>query len=78
MRVEFDRVSVRNLTVNKSFNVLTLGKGALADRVSIRNSAFADISGAIVAADTETDDYGRYNEEYLDIVDSQFENVAVR
>lgn len=76
MRVEFDRVSVRNLTVNKSFNVMTLGKGALADRVSVRNSVFADISGAVVAADTETDDYGRYNVEYLDIVDNQFANVG--
>ena len=76
MRVEFDRVNVRNLTVNKSFNVLALGKGALADRISIRKSAFADISGGVVAADTETDDYGRYNVEYLDIVDSQFANVG--
>ncbi|MBX9896367.1 MAG: polysaccharide lyase 6 family protein [Qipengyuania sp.] len=76
MRVEIDGVSVRNLTVNKSFNVLTLGKGTLADRVSIRNSAFADISGAVVAADSETDDYGRYNVEYLDIVDSQFANLG--
>ncbi|WP_209349389.1 polysaccharide lyase 6 family protein [Pontixanthobacter sp. CEM42] len=76
MQIEFDGVSVRNLTVNKSFNVLTLGKSSLADRVSIRNSAFADISGAVVAAAAETEDYGQYNVEYLDIVESSFANIG--
>lgn len=76
MQVELTGVAVRDLTVNKAFNVLTLGKGALADRVTIRDSAFSDISGTIVAANAETDDYGRYNVEYLDIVDSSFADVA--
>lgn len=76
MQVELTGVTVRDLTVNKAFNVLTLGKGAFADRVSIRDSAFADISGAIVAANAETDDFGRYNVEYLDIVDSRFSDVG--
>ena len=76
MQIEFNGVSVRNLTVNKSFNVLTLGKSSLADRVSIRNSAFADISGTIVAAAAETEDYGQYNVEYLDIVESSFANIG--
>lgn len=76
MRVELERIDVRGLTVNKSFNVLTLGKGALADRVSIRDSSFAGISGAIVSADAETEDFGRYNAEYLDIVDSTFADVG--
>lgn len=76
MKVELAGIAVRNLTVNKAFNVLTLGKGALADRVTIRNSAFSEVSGAIVAADSETDDFGRYNVEYLDIVDSNFADIA--
>ena len=76
MQIEFDGVTVRNLTVNKSFNVLTLGKSSLADRVSIRDSAFADISGAIVSASAETEDYGQYNVEYLDIVESSFVDIG--
>ena len=76
MRVELTGVTVRDLTVNRAFDVLTLGKGALADRVAIRNSAFADISGAIVAAHSETDDFGRYNVEYLDIIDSSFADIG--
>ena len=74
--VEMSGVTVRGLVVNKSFNVLTLGKSALADRVLIRDSRFSDISGAIVSAAAETEDYGQYNVEYLDITGSQFANVG--
>lgn len=75
MRIELDRVHVRDLDVNRSFNVLTIGKSSLADRVIIRNSAFANISGTVVSAAAETEDYGQYNVEYLDILDSQFSDV---
>ncbi|AKM07803.1 polysaccharide lyase 6 family protein [Pelagerythrobacter marensis] len=75
-RVEFEGVAVRNLVVNKSFSVFVIGKGALADRVSIRRSAFSDITGTVVSAESETDDFGRYNVEYLDMVDSTFADVG--
>jgi len=74
--LEMDGVSVSGLTVNKSFNVLTIGKSVLADRIAIRGSSFADITGTIVSASAEPDDYGLYNVEYLDIVDSRFANVG--
>lgn len=74
--LEMDGVNVSGLTVNKSFNVLTIGKSVLADRIAIRGSSFADITGTIVSASAETDDYGLYNVEYLDIVDSRFANVG--
>ncbi len=74
--IEMDGVSVRGLTVNRSFNVLTLGKSSLADRVIISNSAFADISGAIVSASAETEDYGQYNVDYLVMTDNAFSNVG--
>lgn len=76
MLVEMRDVAVRNLTVNKAFNVLTLGKSALADRVTIRDSAFSDISGAVVSAAAETEDFGQYNVEYLTIADSTFADVG--
>lgn len=75
MQIELNRVTVRDLDVNRSFNVLTLGKSALADRVTIRNSAFSNISGTIFSAAAETEDYGQYNVEYLDIVESSFAHV---
>lgn len=76
MQIELDRVTVRNLTVNKSFSVISLGKSTFADRLAIRNSSFADISGTVVSATAETEDYGQYNVEYLDITDSSFANIG--
>ena len=76
MRIEMEGVDVRDLTVNKSFNVLTLGKNTLADSVSIRRSNFADITGTIVSAAAETEDYGQYNVEYLDITESEFARIG--
>lgn len=76
MRVEFDSVVVRDMQVNKSFNVLTLGKSALADRVTIRNSVFSNITGAVVSAEAETEDFGQYNVEYLDIIDNAFADIG--
>ena len=74
--LELDDVSVSNLAVNKAFDVITLGKGSMADRLKITNSRFANISGKVVAADSETDDYGRYNAEYLTVSNSRFTNVS--
>ncbi len=76
LTVEMDRVTVQNLEVNKSFNVLTLGKSALADRVSITNSNFINVTGAVVSAAAETEDFGQYNVEYLDITGSNFASIG--
>lgn len=74
--IEMDGVSVRNLEVNKSFSVLSLGKSVLADQVTIRNSSFSNITGAILSAKAETEDYGQYNVEYLTIEGSSFEGIG--
>ena len=73
--LDLDDVTITNLSVNKSFNVITFGKGAMADGVTIKNSEFSMISGSVVAADAETDDFGRYNIEYLTINSSRFDAV---
>ncbi|MEL7188951.1 MAG: polysaccharide lyase 6 family protein [Pseudomonadota bacterium] len=74
--LEMDQVTVRGLVVNKSFSVLSLGKSSLADRVSITNSRFEDITGAVISAAAETEDYGQYNVEYLDLIGNSFTNVG--
>ena len=76
MTVELSAVTVRNLSVNASFNVVTLGKNALADHIVIKNSRFRDITGMIVSAASESDDYGQYNVEYLDITGNRFDNIG--
>ena len=74
--LELDGVHVRNLIVNKSFDVISLGKSAMANIVRITNSSFTDISGKVIAADSEIDDFGRYNIEYLNVVNSRFKNIG--
>ncbi|MCG9791253.1 chondroitinase-B domain-containing protein [Flavobacterium algicola] len=54
-----------NFIVNHSFDVLRVSKGTFADTISIQNSTFKNITGHIAALDTETDDIGAYNVEYL-------------
>jgi poly(beta-D-mannuronate) lyase len=74
--IELDNVDVRGLKVNKAFDVIALGKGSLADRITITNSRFEDITGTVVAAVAETDDLGRYNADYVTIRKSEFKNVG--
>jgi poly(beta-D-mannuronate) lyase len=74
--IELSGVTVRNLAVNASFNVVTLGKNAFADRVLIENSRFENVTGTIISAAAETEDYGQYNLEYLDIVGNTFDHVG--
>ncbi len=74
--VELDSVEMRNLTVNRNFNVITIGKATMADAVTIRNSSFSDITGTIVSAFAEVDDLGRYNVDYLTIEDSHFTDIG--
>lgn len=73
--IELDDVSVQDLDVNKAFDVIAIGKGAMADLIRIKDSRFSNIAGAVVAADSEVDDFGRYNAEYLEISGSQFADV---
>ncbi len=60
-----DNCEFKNMVVNHSFNVLRVSKGTFADTISIKNSSFKNISGHIAQLDTETDDIGAYNVEYL-------------
>jgi poly(beta-D-mannuronate) lyase len=74
--LELNDVSVSNLMVNRAFDVIALGKGSMADWVKIINSRFENISGKVVAADSETENYGRYSAEYMTISNSRFTNVV--
>jgi len=70
-----DRYELVDLDVNRHFNVLEISKSTMADRISISNSSFSDVSGAILNLDKEFDDYGIYNAEYIEIRNSRFSNV---
>ena len=70
-----DDLNVVDLNVNNSFNFLTVAKSTFADRIEIRNSSFARITGDILKLDAESDDFGIYNSEYVIIENSSFDAV---
>ena len=74
-RLEINKTRFTDMDVNHSFNIISAAKGTFADNISIKNSSFSDVTGAILKLDKESDDYGIYNAEYLTISKSSFENV---
>lgn len=74
-QLDLDGVNVRNLKVNANFDVIRLGKSTLASKLRITNSSFENVSGKVIEADGELDNFGRYNVEYLEVVKSTFKNV---
>ena len=74
-RLEILDSDFTDIDINHSFNVVSAAKGTFADNILIKNSTFENVTGAILKLDTETDDYGIYNAEYLTIENSSFVNV---
>ena len=73
--LELHRVRILDLDVNNAFNVISLGKSTLAENILISGSEFGDVSGSVLAATTETDDFGRYNIERVSIDSSDFHDI---
>lgn len=73
--VELSDMVFEDFLVNRAFSVVTAAKGTFFDRVEVSNSSFTGISGVPFKFDSETDDFGIYNVEYLVITDSTFEDV---
>jgi poly(beta-D-mannuronate) lyase len=67
---------INDLDINHSFNFINVSKNTVADSITINNSSFNNITGAILKLDKEIDDYGIYNAEYLNITNSQFSNIG--
>jgi poly(beta-D-mannuronate) lyase len=67
---------IHDLTVDRGFDVIALGKGTLADRIALRRLVVEDVSGMVLSAHAETDDRGTYNAERIDIADSQFHRIG--
>ena len=74
-RLEVIDTDFSDLDVNQSFNVIAGAKGTFADNILIKDSSFETVSGAILKLDTENEDYGIYNAEYLTIENSTFTDV---
>ena len=64
-----------DLDVNRFFDVIAGFKGTMADRITITDSTFSEISGAVLKLDAETDDLGIYSADYVTITGSSFSNI---
>lgn len=74
-RLEIIDTNFTDMDVNHSFNIVTVAKGTFADQITVQNSTFADVTGAVFKLDKESDDFGIYNAEYLTIENSTFDNI---
>ena len=73
--VVIDNSHFYDLDVNRFFDVLAGFKGTMADRITITDSTFSEISGAVLKLDAETDDLGIYSADYVTITGSSFSNI---
>ena len=69
-------VEVRDLTVNRGFSLIALGKGVMADRVLLRDVRVDNITGSVISAAAETDDRGTYNAELVQIEGGAFSRIG--
>ena len=71
--VALDDVRVRSI----SGDVLATYAGTAAEQVLIKDSAFADVAGAVVGGAAEIEAKGLYSADRVRIIDSQFSNVGI-
>lgn len=69
-------VGIEQLDRSPDFDVIATTPGTLADLIRISDSRFSRVSGAIVAARSETGEAGYYNAEAIEIENSDFDRVG--
>ncbi|UTF61028.1 polysaccharide lyase 6 family protein [Gilvimarinus sp. DA14] len=74
--LELVGVEVIDLDINKDFDVIKLRKSTFADEVLVQDSSFANIKGSVLKLDSEKDDYGMYNAEYITVKNSSVNNAT--
>ena len=66
---------VEQLDVNHSFHFFSTGKGAFADSIELSGNTFRDVTGDILQLNSEIEDLGIYNAEYVTLADNTFSRV---
>lgn len=64
-----------DFVVNRGFSIVSAAKGTFFDKVLIEGTEISNVSGIPFKFDTETDDFGIYNVEYLKIRKSKFREI---
>lgn len=73
--LDVENIKVTNLDVNGFFYFFKAFPGTFADRISISNSEFDNLSGAVLSLDKETEDLGVYSVEVLTLKNNTFRNI---
>ncbi|MDP5142893.1 hypothetical protein ORJ00_09080 [Rheinheimera baltica] len=66
---------ILQLDINHSFDFFATGKGAFADEISLMGNTFENVTGDILRLNTEIEDLGIYNAEYVTLKGNTFNNV---
>lgn len=66
---------VLQLDINHSFDFFATGKGAFADEITLLGNTFDNVTGDILRLNSEIEDLGIYNAEYVTVKDNSFNNV---
>lgn len=61
--------------INGAFAIVTAEKGTFFDVVKVSGATFKNISGDVFKFNSESDDYGIYNVEYMEISDTDFSDI---
>ena len=66
---------VLQLDINHTFDFFATGKGAFADEITLMGNTFENVTGDILRLNTEIEDLGIYNAEYVTVKNNTFNNV---
>lgn len=75
-RFEIHNSQLIKLDINHSFHFFITGKGAMADEITLTNNTFDNVTGDILRLNTEIEDLGIYNAEYVTLKGNKFNDVA--
>ncbi|WP_160151793.1 chondroitinase-B domain-containing protein [Microbulbifer sp. ALW1] len=74
-RFSMSNSRVENLDINHSYHFFDSGHRAFADRISLSNNLFKNITGDLLKLNKEQDDLGIYNAEYVAVTGNTFDQV---
>ncbi|MCI5045067.1 MAG: polysaccharide lyase 6 family protein [Aquisalinus sp.] len=74
--IEIVNSSIKDLDVNKAYDVVSVEKGTLADKILIEDSSFSNVSGNILRLNAENDNYGIYNADYVILEGNTFRDIG--
>ncbi|GAA0854720.1 polysaccharide lyase 6 family protein [Aliiglaciecola litoralis] len=74
-RFDVSNSNIVDLDINHSFHFFVTGKGAFADQISITDTSFNQVTGDILRLNSEIEDLGIYNAEYVTLTGNSFVDV---